>query len=176
MSSVATLRPPAAIYREEQYFAWWLYVLLAVMVGFGSLSLVWNPIGVRAAAAPGPRLEIPVVLAIGLVLPSVLVVGVLRMTTEVTPADCRVWYGIVPTFRRAMPLDLVQRVEIVRYRPFHDHWFWGARTTRDGECVLTARGDRGVRVHFLDGTRVLIGSQRPEELAEVLRRAIPNSV
>lgn len=173
-ATVASIRPPAAIYREEQYFAWWLYALLAVMVGLGWLTIAWSPRGANgaAAAARGPWLEVPFSMLIGLLLPPVLVVGVLRMTTEVTAIHCRVWYGMVPTFRRALDLDSVKRVEIVRYNAIRDHWFWGVRITRDGERVLTARGDRGVRLYLHDGSRVLIGSQRPEELAEVLERAI----
>ncbi len=173
-ASVATLRPPAAIYREEQYFAWWLYALLAMMVGLGWLSMAWSPRGLAraAAVARGPWLEVPVSLLIGLFLPPILIVGVLRMTTEVTPIQCRVWYGIVPTFRRALDLDSIRSVEIVRYNAIREHWFWGVRIGRDGERVLTARGDRAVRIYLHDGTRVLIGSQRPEELADALERAI----
>ena len=172
--SVATLRPPAALYREEQSFAWWVYVLLALMVVLGCSSAAWHPQGreALARAARGPWLEVPLAMAVGLVLPPVLIVGVLRMTTEVTPAECRVWFGIVPTYRRAVVLDAIQAIEVVQYRPIRDHWFWGVRMTRDGERVMTARGNRGVRLLFADGSRMLIGSQRPEELAEALERAI----
>ncbi len=60
---------------------------------------------------------------------------------------------------------------IVQYRPIADHGGWGIRAGRDGERVLTARGNRGVRLELTDGTRLLIGSQRPEELAETIERA-----
>lgn len=167
--SVATLRPPAAIYREEQFFAWWLYVLLALMVIVGWASLAWShPAHAPQGVAHRPLQELPLALVVGLVLPPALVIGVLRMTTEVTPVHCRVWFGFVPTYRRAIPLDVVKRVEVVTYRAFRDHYFWGVRTTRDGERVLTARGDRAVRLHLSDGSRVLIGSQRAEELAAAL--------
>lgn len=171
--SVATLRPPAAIYREEQFFAWWLYGLLALMVGLGWLSVAW-PYHAPAAVGAAPRgaLELPLSLVVGLVLPPALVVGVLRMTTEVTPGACRVWFGFVPTYKRDIPLDAVVRVEVVSYHAFRDHLFWGVRTTRDGERVLTARGSRGVRLHLSDGSRFLIGSQTPELLADSLERAI----
>lgn len=171
--SVATIQPPTAIYREEQFFAWWLYVLLAVMVGVGWLAVL--PRHAPAVIGVGPRvpsIELPISLAVGLVLPPVLVICVLRMTTEVTPGICRVWFGFVPTYRRGIPLGVISRVEVVTYRPFRDYWFWGVRTTRDGERVMTARGSRGVRLHLSDGSRVLIGSQRPEELAESLNLAM----
>ncbi len=172
--SVAAIRPPAAIYREEQFFAWWRYVLLAVMVCIGWFSIAWNHPGQAAAGVVvrGPVLELPLSLIVGLVLPPALVVGVLKMSTEVTPVQCRVWYGFIPTYRRAIPLDEIKRIEVVSYRPFRDHYFWGVRTTRDGERVLTARGDRGVRLHLSDGSRVLIGSQRAEELAAALETAV----
>jgi len=172
--SVAAIRPPAAIYREEQFFAWWLYVLLAVMVAVGWCSFAWNQAAgpPQAVAARGPALELPLAFAVGLVLPPALVLGVLRMTTEVGPVSCRVWFGFIPTYRRAIPLDEVKRVEVVTYRAFREHYFWGVHTTRDGERVLTARGGRGVRLHLSDGSRVLIGSQRAEELAAALESAM----
>lgn len=176
--SVATFQPPAAIYREEQNFAWYVYALLAAMVGLGWLGLAWQRPGPPAPAVAGHRwmIEMPLALAVGLVLPPVLLVGVLRMTTEVTPAECRVWFGWVPTYRRAIPIGGVLRVEVVRYRPWADCGGHGIRTNRDGDRVLSARGDRGVLLHLADGSRVLIGSQRPEDLARALEAALRPTV
>ena len=173
MSIATALRPPTAIYREEQYFGWWIYALLAVMVALGCAWLGRGQFG-PAHAAPVHRggLELPLVLAVGLTLPTVLVVGVLRMTTEVMLDGVQVWFGWLPTFRRAVPLSTIQRLEVVRYRPIQDCWGWGVRRGRDGELVLNARGDRGVRLTLVDGSHVLIGSQHPEELAAALRRAL----
>jgi hypothetical protein len=171
--SVAVIQPPAVIYREEQYFAWWIYALLAAIVGLGWLSVIWphHPAAVVGAGARAPGGEVPFSLLLGLVLPPALVIGILRMTTEVLPSQCRVWYGFVPTYRKAISLEAVSRIEIISYRAIHDHLFWGVRTTRDGEKVMTARGSRAVRLHMRDGSRILIGSQKPEELAESIERA-----
>ena len=174
VSLVTALRPPAAIYREEQNFGWWVYALLAVMVALGCAGL-----GRDHPARPNPvpahrggGVEVPLALAVGLTLPAVLVVGVLRMTTEVTPSEVRVWYGWLPTYRRAVPVGGIVRADVVRYRPVRDCWGWGVRKGLDGEIVLNARGDRGVRLTLADGSRLLIGSQRPEELAAAIWRAI----
>jgi len=174
VSLATALHPPTAIYREEQNFGWWVYALLAVM-----LLLTWAGTGRHHAVVADPAppvhrlgLEVPVGLAVGLTLPAVLVVGVLRMTTEVTPIGVRVWFGWLPTFRRSVPISAIQRLEVVRYRPIRDTWGWGVRRGPDDELVLNARGDRGVRLHLADGSRLLIGSQRPEALASALHRAI----
>jgi hypothetical protein len=60
----------------------------------------------------------------------------------------------------------------VNYRPIADYGFWGVRAGRDGERAFIARGNRGVRLELIDGTKILIGSQRPEALASVLDGAL----
>jgi hypothetical protein len=167
--------PPAAIYREEQAFGWWVYAVLAVLslvlVGLGLAWAHHGPPGVVAPSSAWP-VDLPLGLALGLALPAVLVVGVLRMFTEVTPAEVRVWFGWLPAYRRVVPIGAIKSVEVVRYRPIADCGGWGVCSGRDGECVLSARGDRGVHLLLTDGTRILIGSQHPEELAAALTRAM----
>jgi hypothetical protein len=106
----------------------------------------------------------------------VLIVGLLRMTTEVCPTDLRVWFGWVPTYRRIVPISSIQKIEVVTYRPLADYGGWGIRLGRDGVRVLNARGNLGVRIDLVDGTKLLIGSQLPEDLARALERAMQPGV
>lgn len=94
------------------------------------------------------------------------------MTTQVMPSDLRVWFGWIPTYRRYVAIGTIRRVEVISFRPIVDHAGWGIRTGGNGERVLTARGHRGVRIELTDGTCLVIGSQRPEELAMTLEGAI----
>jgi hypothetical protein len=156
--SVAAIHPPSALYREDQRFGWWVYAVLVGMVALTRLPAL------LPAAGPLPT-AVELSLNIGLILPAILVVGVLRMTTVVTATEIRVWFGWIPTYRRTLPAGSVARVEVVQYHPVAEFGGWGVRYGRDGERVLNARGDRGVRLHLVDGSRLLIGSQRPEDLA-----------
>ena len=171
--AVASFLPAAVVYREEQNFDWRAYALVfAVEVCW--TALLWQ---LKKTANPAELLnlravEIPVGIAVCVALPVVLVVGFLRMTTEVTPTDLRVWFGWIPTYRRIVLVGAIVRLEVVSYRPFADYWGWGIRSGRDGERVLNARGNRGVRIELSDGSRLLIGSQRPEALALALERAM----
>lgn len=170
----ATLRPASSVYREEQNFGRWVYALMALMVAFGAaIALIAKEKAQDAAAGSGNSLEVSVVLLVSVLLPTILIVGVLRMTTEVDPTTIRVWFGWVPTFHRSIDLTGVERVESVRYRPLAECGGWGIRYGPGGERVYNARGDLGVRLFFRDGTRILIGSQRPDELAEAIRRSLP---
>ncbi len=147
-----------------------LRLLLLLMASIGVLAACWfrpdNP-----AALTGFSTEVPLTLAVGLVLPSVLIMGVLRMTTEVTPIELCVWFGWFPTYRKTVPVDAIRSLEVVRYRPIVECGGWGIRNGPEGERVLNARGDQGVRILLDDGTRLLIGSQRPEDLARALEQA-----
>jgi hypothetical protein len=171
--SVAAIHPPATIYREEQNFGWWLYALMALMVLVGGFFAFGPPRLVDNAAPANARgFAFPIGLSIGLFVPPILVVGVLRMTTEVTLGTVDLWFGWVATYRKTIEISRITRLEVIQYRPLRDYGGWGIRWGRDGERVFNARGDRGVRLYFADGSRVLIGSQRPESLALAIEQAM----
>lgn len=168
---VGTIQPPSAIYREEQRFGWWTYAVAALILGLCWYLFIDR--GPAGGPAVGRRVQdLSGVAAAGMGLPILLVVGVLRMTTLVTPTEVRVWFGWIPAYRRILPIGTVARVEVVQYRPIADYGGWGIRHGPDGERVLNARGNRGVRLHLVDGSRLLIGSQRPEELALAVEGAL----
>ena len=163
--TVAAIRQPIAIYREEQRFGWWLYGLVSVM-----FAISWITFLGRHQIAPDGFINahgrsLAVAVAVGMVLPVILVVGVLRMTTIISPDEVRIWFGFYPTIRRSISIGTIASVEVVKYRPIVHCGGWGIRIARDGERVFNARGNRGVRLKLADGTTILIGSQRPEELA-----------
>jgi hypothetical protein len=167
VSSAVTLQPAAVVYREEQYFDWRIYTTIALgemLTGLGlSRGRVWS-------------LEFGLGLTLGLLLLMVVIIFLLHMTTEVTPSDLRVWFGWIPTYRRFVPIETVQLVEVVTYRPIADYGFWGIRWGRDGERALIARGNRGVRLELKDGRKLLIGSQQPELLAAAIDRSLRVSI
>lgn len=174
MSTVVTMRPAATVFHEEQAFDWRAFALiggLELLVGYGMIWFLrhWGP--VAALLAQRWSLEFTLTFLAVVITPLLLTYALLQMTTEVTPTEVRVWFGWLPVYRRAVPVSAIRSQELVQYRPIRDHGGWGLRWSRDGERILTARGDRGVRLELLDGTRLLIGSQRCEELAETLERA-----
>ncbi|QEH34544.1 hypothetical protein OJF2_30840 [Aquisphaera giovannonii] len=174
MSTVATMRPAATVFHEEQYFDWRVYAFIALVelaagVGMFWLTRQWGP--VASLLSRKGSVEFVVGLIPTVAMPFLLVFGLLRMTTVVTPTELRVWFGWVPVYRRAVQVSGIVRHQVVEYRPIADYGGWGVRAGRDGERVLNARGNRGVRLELADGTRLLIGSQRPEELAETIEAA-----
>jgi len=172
--AVASFQPAAVVYREEQNFDWRAYALL-----IAAETVCWAALFFKIYTNPHPAallnhhgFELAAAIGFCVGFPVILVLGFLRMTTEVTPIDLRVWFGWIPTYRRTVLVTTIVRLEVVTYRPLADYWGWGIRSGRDGERVLNARGNRGIRIELADGTRLLIGSQRPEALALALEHAM----
>jgi hypothetical protein len=136
------------------------------------MAMSWALLERRGQGWAGHGLQHLFGVSIGLSLPVLMVLGVLRMTTLVTPTAVRVWFGFIPTYRHEIPIPSIARVEVVVYRPIIDAKGWGVRIGPDGERILNARGNRGVRLHLVDGSRILIGSQRPDELALAVKGAL----
>jgi hypothetical protein len=90
----------------------------------------------------------------------------LKLVTEVRGDGlyvCFVW--LWP--ERTIPWDQIRDVATRTYRPIRDFGGWGVRWAARG-IVYHARGKRGVRLVLASGERLLIGSQRPEELAQAV--------
>jgi hypothetical protein len=160
---VATLQPAVVVFREEQYFDWRVYTLIGLLEVLVGLALLRGRTG---------RLELVLALLVALALVMSVVIFLLHMTTEVTPSHLSVWFGWAPAYRRSVAIGTIRTVEVVTYRPIADYGFWGPWPGRDGTRALTARGNRGVQLELTDGTKLLIGSQRPDALAAALDSAL----
>jgi len=91
-----------------------------------------------------------------------------RLVTDVSETE------LIVTLRglwraRRIPVKDIQSLELATFHPLRDYGGYGIRTTRTEKAYL-ASGDRGVRLTLDGGAKVLIGSQKPEELQAVLSR------
>lgn len=79
----------------------------------------------------------------------------------------------LPFLRRSIPLDQITRCEARTYRPLREYGGWGVRWGWGGRgWVYSVSGNRGVQLEFVSGKRLLIGSRRPEQLANAITSAM----
>jgi hypothetical protein len=148
-------------FREEQRFDWYLtamFCMPALIVGYGLYRSVWLNQPLLSGALLWPAFAVAVVVAVWFLR--------LKLVTEVRDNGlyiCFVW--LWP--ERTIPWDQVRSVETRTYRPIRDFGGWGVRWAARG-IVYHARGNRGARMVLASGERVLVGSQRPEELARAI--------
>lgn len=91
-----------------------------------------------------------------------------RLETVVDDVGLRIrWYPLHLRWRQ-IPLEGVERVEAVKYRPIWEYGGYGIRMGLRSRAYNVV-GNQGVRLHYEGGRHLLIGSRRPEELAEAVR-------
>jgi hypothetical protein len=152
------------LFRESQLMAPWL--MLPVVLGLP--ALFWY---LGASLSPPGNLVLRGVASFVTLLSLFLLASFSRMVTELTPAEIRVRFGWIALFGEVVPLRHVRDCEAVTYRPLA-FGGWGLRGSRLAGGALNARGDRGVRLGLDNGKSLIIGSQRPDALAEAIGQAL----
>jgi hypothetical protein len=84
-----------------------------------------------------------------------------------------VYLRFSPFHRREMPVNLrdAVRFEARTYSPLREYGGWGIRMGYKRRAYNVA-GNRGVQIEYKDGSRLMIGSQRPEELEQAIRKVL----
>jgi hypothetical protein len=155
------------LYREEQRFRqWWLWSLVVVVA-----ALVWWVfveqviLGHRVGENPLPDWGAWLLMAlIGVGLPLLFLST--KLVTEVTADQLVIRYR--PMTRRNIPLAEIEQATARTYRPVSEYGGWGVKGWSRRNIAYNVSGNRGVQLVLKDGRRVLVGSQRAEELAQVI--------
>jgi hypothetical protein len=150
-----------AQFREEQRFEWFwtaMFCVPALIVGYGLYRVVWLKQPLISGSLLWPAFVVSLVVAVWFLR--------LKMVTEVRDEGLFVdFVWLWP--ERTIPWDQIRSVEARTYRPIRDFGGWGVRWAARG-IVYHARGNRGARLVLASGERVLIGSQRTDELARAI--------
>lgn len=169
--------PPASVpvYHEVQHFKqWWLWALVIVPSGLAWWPLIQQVIGGRPLGQdPAPNWLLWVIwVCVGLGLPFLF--GRTGLVLDVTGDTVRIHYR--PFVRRVIALSDIERVEARKYNPLKEYGGWGIKGWSKTKMAYNVSGNRGAELTLTDGRRVMLGSQRAEELAaaiEAQRRARP---
>jgi hypothetical protein len=159
------------IYREVQHFAQpWLVTVIALV----SLAGWWTfaqlvPPGRSVDRSDPVWLGWFAALFVGLAVPACF--AVLRLVTVVSTSGLTVRLVPLQPRGRRLAWSDVSSARPVTYRPLRDYGGWGIRGF-GGRMAYNARGDRGVLIELRGGATLLIGSQRPEELAQAIAAAM----
>jgi hypothetical protein len=102
--------------------------------------------------------------------PCMILVGVflvflcmtMRLVTTVRRDGLHIRY--VPFLKRQLEIRSIERCEACRYRPVRDYGGWGIRGSRRHRAY-NVWGRGGVLLSFRNGSTLMIGSQRADELA-----------
>ncbi|UCG83978.1 MAG: hypothetical protein JSW38_03940 [Dehalococcoidia bacterium] len=160
------------LYREIQHFRQvWLWLLTLGISGVTFYAMVQQlilgtPFGDNPAS---DTVLIIIVIVFGFMFP--VFFYIVNLTTEVRGDG--LYYRFFPfhlTFRKISGED-IRSCEARTYSPLREYGGCGIRWGAKGRAYNVG-GNRGVQLELSNGSRILIGSQRSEELAEAIDMAI----
>ena len=150
------------MFKEEQRATQaWIYVLVyLIAIGIWG-SFVASIMG-WVNLEPGPAAILLLVFGIG--FPALLQIA--RLTVEVHPDHLFINWHPLRTLRLYYR-DIVE-VRSVSFRPIRDWGGWGVRWVPGKGVAYTMSGSRGVEMKLKSGKVVVVGSQKAEQLEQVI--------
>ncbi len=153
------------VQRFRQGWIWALLLGILLLFGYGLFQQLirGEPWGNRPLSNAGL-----VVITLLLVL-FLIWIYQMRLVTEVRDDGLYLQF-VWLTRRRRIPFSEIKSFEARTYSPIREYGGWGVRYGFNGQAYNVS-GNRGVQLEFTDGKRLLIGSQRPVELAQAIAEA-----
>lgn len=137
-----------------------LFVVILIVVAVIVL------VSLLSAGASAPWGVVIALVSLGLV--AALVLAASLETTVDRDAITVAFHFLWP--KRRIRIPDVRKAEATKYSPLLDYGGYGVRLGFRG-WAFNVSGDEGVLVETNDGSRLMIGSQRPKELEAAIERA-----
>lgn len=156
------------LFRETQYFRqpWIWLIVLGIFALFAYLIVQQLILGKPVGNNPASDTELIILVVIfGLGLP--LLFFMTKLVVEVRDDGLYIRFFPFHFSFRKIPLEDLKTCEARTYSPLKEYGGWGIRYGPKGKAYNVS-GNRGVQLEPANGKRILIGSQKPEELAEAI--------
>ncbi len=157
------------LFTEKQKFRqiWAMMILIGVSVvmvfGFVRQIILGIPFGNN----PAPDWMMYV-----MVLIPVAIFGLFLILTLNTRLDKNgIAFKFFPLHRkdRLIKWESVKKVYVRKYKPIAEYGGWGFRKGRSGLAYNTS-GNMGLQIELKDGKKILLGTQKPDELRRTLEK------
>lgn len=146
---------------------WWVWLLLLSINGFSVYALVQQlgmgkPVGNNPVSDTGL-----IIIAVSFLL---LTAGIAMITLHTKLDDQGVHFKLFPFHLkfRLHKWEDIQSAEVRQYKPIAEYGGWGLRMGPGG-MAYNMSGNRGLQLVLKNGKRILIGTQKPEEISAFLK-------
>ncbi len=160
------------IFCEVQKFSSWVFVFIFSILIF---VIVFVAVITKPETAKGnsPPPLFSLIIAIAVPLAALALFLLTRLETEVRPDGLYVrFFPFHMHFKKFTANDL-KEYYARQYSPLAEYGGWGIRYGLFGAGrAYNAKGNKGVQLVFKNGKRLLIGSQKPDELVTALNSVL----
>lgn len=150
-------------FKETQRFRqWWIFLLLLIIVGSEVYTLVHFFNGINTSVAKVILFSLIKLAVIWLLLSA-------KLTTEIDKKAIRFCFFPFNLKQQSISWDQISRVYIREYNPILEYGGWGYRSGLFGKGkAVNVSGNIGLQLELKDGKRLLIGTNKREELSRII--------
>ena len=155
---------------KQRFHQLWLWILL---LGINGLCIAGVILQVFLGREVGdkPMSDAGILILAGLLLTITLFIASLRLHTTIRKEGIYVRFFPFHMKVRQYSWNNLSKVHIRKYSPIFEYGGWGLRIGLFGRgTAYNVSGNMGLQLEFSDGSKLLIGTRKPEELTEVLKK------
>ena len=151
------------LFTESQVFnQWWLWLILLFYIALMTVVFIVF-LKIRPGVIPGALRKITLCIIVVIVIAPVALFLSLRLETQVKTDG--VYVRFLPFTREfnAYRWNVMAKCYIRQYDPIAEYGGWGFRQGDNGKA-LNVSGNTGLQLKLTDGTKLLIGTNKPEQM------------
>lgn len=156
------------LFQEQQKFTqWWLWLLFIVALGFTIIhvfkfSHIFNEVVPNdVVSVASVIIETKDLIPILILMLILVLFRILNLKTEITSDSIYIHY--FPLFTKRWKWDDIQTAEIITY----GFVGYGIRISLKYGIVYNVKGNKGLALNLKNGKKIVIGTQKPEELEKI---------
>lgn len=158
-------------FSEKQKFRqWWLWVIL--------IGVLLVPVVLTLVNKPA-QADLFIEIMIGLIAPAVIVLLFVFMELRTQVNEQGIFYRFFPIHFQVLIInwDEVKKAYVRKYSPLADFGGWGIRLGLGGKGkAYNVDGNMGLQIELKTGKKILIGTQKPEEMQALLVQLVKAKV
>lgn len=161
------------LFKERQGFKqWWLWMILIFINGFSVWVLIKKyfhkqPFGDTDYHTYSGA-EIPIVVVVLVTI--LFLITKLETVIQTDKIEVRL-FPFQLSFKQ-YPSNTIKSAFVRTYKPLAEYGGWGMRIDLFGKGeALNVYGDQGIQLVFTNGSKLLIGTQKPDEASAILQKA-----
>lgn len=159
------------LFREKQQFRqWWIWLILLGINGFHLFGVFQQVFGGRQFGDK-PVSNAVLLFSLGLSLLLTVLFINLRLDTQIKKDGIYVRFFPFHLNFKEYHWDKISKLFVRQYRPIGEYGGWGLRLGIFGKGkAYNVSGNKGLQIVFTDNIKLLIGTNKPEELRDTLKR------
>ncbi|MDX1278786.1 hypothetical protein [Oceanihabitans sediminis] len=150
---------------ERKFHQWWLWLIL-ISIGFLPILVIYKQLILGEAFGDKPMPDIGVVFFSLFIFSLIALFWFLKLKTEINQKEIKI--SLFPFIKqKQISWEKIKTAEVINYGFVGG---WGIRLGTKYGTVYNTRGNIGLKIELYNGTKLLIGTQREQELKAIIEK------